>query len=482
MLDVVIKGGDVVDGTGAARRRADVGIKDGRIVQIGTIDDRGGAHDRRHRQARRPGLRRRAHPLRRAGLLGQRAHARRRCTASPPRSPGNCGFTVAPLVGRPERRRLPAADARPGRGHAGRDAAGRRPVELGQHGRLLRPHRVRRRRHQPRLHDRPLGDPPHRDGPRRHAPRVDARRARAHEGRSCAPASRPAASASPPATRAPTTTPTATWSRRGTRSTAELIELARRRRRVRGHRARDHPPGGPVRPVGDRPHGRHVGRRAATDQLERHGREPGEHGRLPGQARRRRRRPSPGRQGRRAHDAHQLRRSALVQQRVRARRDAGLGGGDARVTRREARAALRPGRTRRAERQGPVARQPAAHARRLGLEDHLRRRRPRERAVPRPDGRRRSPPPRAATHGTCSATSRSPTSSTPASARPTPVETVDDWKARLEVWRDPRRGDRRVGCRCALRPARLVQLRDRPARAGGPARTRCSRSRRPSTS
>ncbi|MFA5884162.1 MAG: amidohydrolase family protein [Acidimicrobiia bacterium] len=39
MLDVVIKGGDVVDGTGATRRRADVGIKGDRIVKIGPIDE-----------------------------------------------------------------------------------------------------------------------------------------------------------------------------------------------------------------------------------------------------------------------------------------------------------------------------------------------------------------------------------------------------------------------------------------------------------
>ncbi len=38
MLDVVITGGDVVDGTGTARRRADVGIQGDRIVQIGTVD------------------------------------------------------------------------------------------------------------------------------------------------------------------------------------------------------------------------------------------------------------------------------------------------------------------------------------------------------------------------------------------------------------------------------------------------------------
>lgn len=37
MYDVVIKGGEVVDGTGAARRRADVGIRDGRVVAIGEV-------------------------------------------------------------------------------------------------------------------------------------------------------------------------------------------------------------------------------------------------------------------------------------------------------------------------------------------------------------------------------------------------------------------------------------------------------------
>ena len=37
MLDVIIRNGEVIDGTGAPRRRADVGISEGRIEVIGDL-------------------------------------------------------------------------------------------------------------------------------------------------------------------------------------------------------------------------------------------------------------------------------------------------------------------------------------------------------------------------------------------------------------------------------------------------------------
>ena len=69
--DLIIRGGEVIDGTGADAVRADVAVDGDRITAIGDLADAAaGAEidaDRAHGLAR---LRRPAHPPRRPGRLG----------------------------------------------------------------------------------------------------------------------------------------------------------------------------------------------------------------------------------------------------------------------------------------------------------------------------------------------------------------------------------------------------------------------------